>query len=95
MLTLLADGSSLAAEVIAERVSQPLRALLETGEWLQVKGLIRVEDEGFVLTERGAEVASQLLDMAIEHERQTLACLSESQQLALKDSLKSLFEALR
>jgi flavin reductase (DIM6/NTAB) family NADH-FMN oxidoreductase RutF len=95
VLTLLADIKSLDAASIAEQVSQPLKALLETGEWLQDKGLVSVLDEQFELTEKGAGVANQLLDMAIEHEQQTLACLSEAQRGALKEGLKSLSEALR
>jgi flavin reductase (DIM6/NTAB) family NADH-FMN oxidoreductase RutF len=94
VLTLLFDGKALAASVIAEQVSQPIEALLDTGEWLQQKGLITVRDDIFELTEKGAGTKQQLLDMAIEHERQMLASLSETQRAALKDSLKSLAGAL-
>ncbi|NVK43309.1 MAG: flavin reductase [Oceanospirillaceae bacterium] len=95
VLTLLADGRAQAAQDIAEHVSQPVEALLETGEWLEDKGLIRIDGDRLELTEKGLGVADQLLDMAIEHERQTLACLSEEHQQTLKESLKSLHDRLR
>ncbi|MFC6668747.1 flavin reductase [Marinobacterium aestuariivivens] len=94
VLTLLADGGTQEAREIAGQVSQPVEALLETGEWLQDKGLIRIDGERLELTGKGMGVTDQLLDMAIEHERQTLACLSEAQQQALKENLKSLYRAL-
>ncbi len=90
VLTLLADGEPMAPEQISRFVSQPLKELADTGEWLQDKGLLTVSDEGFRLTDKGQQLATQLLDKAIEHERQAMSCLSADQQQVLKESLRLL-----
>ncbi|MBP0048938.1 flavin reductase [Marinobacterium sp. AK62] len=90
VMTLLADGDAMPAEQISHFVSQPLKELADTGEWLQEKGLLNVTEKGFLLTEKGRQLAAQLLDKAIEHERQAMACLSDEEQQILKASLKRL-----
>jgi len=90
LLTLLANGEPMAPEKISRFVSQPLKELAETGEWLQDKGLLLVADENFRLTEKGQHLATRLLDKAIEHEQQAMSCLNAEQQQMLKDSLGAL-----
>lgn len=90
VLTLLADGLTMTPEQISPFVSQPLKELADTGEWLQEKGLLEVNDQGFRLTDKGQQLAAQLLDKAVEHEQKTVACLSSEQQQALKEGLKLL-----
>jgi len=94
ILTLLADGEAMEQEQICRFVSQPMKELAFTGEWLQDKGLLQVEGSSFRLTEKGQQLATQLLDKAIEHEQQVMSCLSTEQQGALKESLRLLQKGL-
>jgi flavin reductase (DIM6/NTAB) family NADH-FMN oxidoreductase RutF len=94
VLTLLADGESLAEEQISQFVSQPLKELAFTGEWLQEKGLLTVSNNCFQLTEKGQELAGRLLDMGIEHERKILSVLDKDEQHTLKSMLKKIQGAI-
>lgn len=88
LLTLLGDGEPMTLEVISGYVSQPLRALAETGEWLEEKGLLTAPNNSFQVTAKGQKLATQLLNMAIEHEQNVLSALDESEQLIFKSMLK-------
>lgn len=90
VLTLLSDGETMEKDKICRFVSQPLKELNFTGEWLQDKGLLQVEDNLFQLTKKGLDLAKQLLDKAVKHEQQVLSCLTSDQQQVLKESLKTL-----
>lgn len=90
VLTLLADGKPMEQEKISNFVSQPIKELLFTGERLQDKTLLEVEDSYFTLTSKGLDLARQLLNKASEHEMKILTCLSDEQQKNLKESLRLL-----
>lgn len=90
VLTLLADGQPMPQEKICRYVSQPLKELVSTGEWLQERGLLTVEGDSFVLTDAGRKLAGNLLDAAIEHEHGMLSMLEPSEQAALKGILKKI-----
>lgn len=95
ILTLLGDGEPMALETISGYVSQPLRTLAETGEWLQEKELLTViNNDSFQLTEKGQQLATRMLDMAIKHEQKTLSVLDESEQSMFKGMLKRIQAAL-
>lgn len=94
LLTLLGDGEPMTLENISGFVSQPLRALAETGEWLQDKGLLTASNNSFQVTESGQKLATQLLDMAIEHEDHVLSALDESEQDMFKSMLKRVQAAI-
>lgn len=87
VLTLLADGQSMEKEQICRFVSQPIKELTDTGEWLQDKGLLEASEDAFCLTEKGTQLATILLDKAIEHEQKLMSSLSAEQQRVLKESL--------
>jgi flavin reductase (DIM6/NTAB) family NADH-FMN oxidoreductase RutF/DNA-binding MarR family transcriptional regulator len=88
LLTLLGDGEPMTLEVVSGYVSQPLRALAETGEWLQEKGLITViNNDSFQLTEKGQQLATRMLEMAIEHEQNIFFTLDDSEQEMFKSML--------
>ncbi|MGO1500078.1 MAG: flavin reductase [Marinobacter sp.] len=88
VLTLLGDGEAMTLETISSYVSQPLKELAETGEWLKEKGLVQfVNDDALQLTEKGVKLASELLDMAIEHERKVMSALDESERDMFKSML--------
>ncbi|MCC6076723.1 flavin reductase [Pseudomonas sp. GCM10022188] len=88
LLTLLADGEPLEQEQACRFVSQPQKELVATGEWLQGRGLLQMEGSCLVLTEKGRQLAAQLLDTAIEHEKKMLSLLDADEQAALKVMLK-------
>ena len=88
VLTLLADGKSMEQEQICRYVSQPLKELMFTGEWLQEKGLASAVGSKIQLTVKGQNLAEQLLDMAIEHEQRILSVLDDTEQAMLKLMLK-------
>lgn len=94
VLTLLADGEAMEQEQISRFVSQPLKELADTGEWLKEKGLLEIEASRFRLTGKGQQLARQLLDKAIEHEQKVMSHLSSEQQKALKESLRLLQQEL-
>jgi flavin reductase (DIM6/NTAB) family NADH-FMN oxidoreductase RutF len=94
VLTLLADGQPLTDEKISQVVSQPLTELAYTGEWLQDKGFLTVSDDCFQLTEKGQQLAAQLVDMGIEHEQKILSVLDKDEQHALKSMLKKIQDAI-
>jgi len=88
VLTLLSSGEPMEQEAISRLVSQPLKELSDTGDWLKEKGLLETEGSCFRLTEKGRQLAGQLLDRATEHEHQVLSQLSTEQQQVLKESLR-------
>ncbi|MBA4501355.1 flavin reductase [Marinobacterium marinum] len=88
ILTLLADGEAMALEQVCRQVSQPVKALKETGEWLREKGLASLSEDSIRLTDTGRQLAERLLDMAIEHERKVLSALSSQEQAVLKEMLQ-------
>ena len=90
VLTLLSDGNPMAIEKICRFVSQPLKELMYLGEWLQEKYLLTVDTDTFTLTEKGKNLANQLLDKAVEHEKKIMSSLSAEQKKSLKESLKIL-----
>lgn len=95
ILTLLGDGEPMTLETISGYVSQPLRTLAETGEWLQEKELLTViNNDSFQLTEKGQQTATRMLDMAIKHEQKILSVLDESEQSMFKGMLKRIQAAL-
>jgi len=94
VLTLLADGEAMEQEKISRFVSQPMKELADTGEWLKEKALLELEGSCFRLTEKGQQLATQLLDKAIEHEQKAMSCLSAEQQKTLKESLRLLQQEL-
>lgn len=94
VLTLLADGKSMEQEQICRYVSQPLKELMFTGEWLQDKGLASAVGSKIQLTVKGQNLAEQLLDMAIEHEQRILSVLNDTEQAMLKLMLKKIQNAI-
>lgn len=89
VLTLLEKGEPISLEDISQSVSQPLKELMETGEWLQEKGLLAMLDnKALQATEKGKKLASDMLDMAIEHEKRVLSTLDSAEQKMFKSMLE-------
>ncbi|WFF41332.1 nitrilotriacetate monooxygenase [Salinicola endophyticus] len=95
VLTLLADGGPLAAEVLARRVSQPLAELEDTLAALRERGLLSVDDvESVRLTEAGQTLALRLLTVADDYERRLFESLAANEVDALKSGLGRVIERL-
>lgn len=93
VLTLLADRSKLSANEIGQLVSQPPQDLADTLAWLSEKQLLTTADEDlYCLTGAGRAKASELLDLAFEHERSMLSGLDDAEVTALQSGLKKLIK---
>lgn len=94
VLTLLADRSTLSAGEIGQLVSQPPQDLADTLAWLSEKELLTTEGEDrYCLTANGRSKASELLNLAFDHERIMLSDLDESEVAALQSGLKKLIQS--
>ncbi len=95
VLTLLADGGPLSAEVLARRVSQPLAEFEDTLAILGERALLSVDAARNVhLTETGQTLALRLLAMADDYERRLFESLAADEVDALKSGLGRVIERL-
>lgn len=95
ILARMVNRTSIPVAELAAMVLQPEVALRQTADWMIEKGHLNYIDENTLgITPQGAEVASNLQQLALSEEANLLKLLSDEQSSALKESLKALLEKM-
>ena len=94
ILTILADVGSIDLGSLSRLVSQPLKECRDCLIRLQRRGYLTVAGDSTVRIDGpGAQLTSQLIAFAKQHEQTVFGCLPAARQQPLSNSLKTLLDA--
>ncbi|WP_286239284.1 flavin reductase [Neptuniibacter halophilus] len=95
ILARMANNPTQKISDLSAMVMQPEVALRETADWMVEKGMVVYADpQTLQVTDKGAELALSLQNLALREEAALLSHLSDEQTADLKSTLQSLLEKL-